>query len=119
MLKRPTYKLVSLRIHILAICLLALLASTGSAQYLQLNVVCNRRASGLRGIHVDPNLINPWGLAFFPSSPFWVSDQGTGLSTLYRHFGRIVPLVVKIPAVSGATAHGPTGIVAANVTGQF
>src|SRR6202790_4996667 len=32
---------------------------------------------------IDPNLINPWGLAESPTSPFWVADNGTGLATLY------------------------------------
>jgi uncharacterized protein (TIGR03118 family) len=31
----------------------------------------------------DPNLINPWGVSFTSSSPLWVSDNGTGVSTLY------------------------------------
>src|SRR4051812_38722217 len=30
----------------------------------------------------DPNLVNPWGLAASPASPWWVNDNGTGLSTL-------------------------------------
>ena len=21
---------------------------------------------------VDPNLVNPWGIAFFPNQPFWI-----------------------------------------------
>ena len=35
----------------------------------------------------DPNLVNPWGLAFGPATPAWVSDNGTDVSTLYsrRH----------------------------------
>ena len=32
---------------------------------------------------VDPNLLNPWGLVASPTSPFWVSDNGSGVSTLY------------------------------------
>ena len=31
---------------------------------------------------VDPNLVNPWGIYTSAGSPFWVSDAGTGLSTL-------------------------------------
>src|SRR5262245_25605146 len=31
----------------------------------------------------DPNLVNPWGVSFSPMSPFWVSNNGTGTSTLY------------------------------------
>jgi uncharacterized protein (TIGR03118 family) len=31
----------------------------------------------------DPNLINPWGLTHSATSPFWVSDNGTGVTTVY------------------------------------
>src|SRR5258708_37303389 len=30
----------------------------------------------------DPNLVNPWGMSRSSSSPWWVSDNGTGVSTL-------------------------------------
>jgi uncharacterized protein (TIGR03118 family) len=58
----------------------------------------------------DPNLVNPWGLAAGPSTPVWVADNGTDVSTLYSGGVRgsvpvIVPLVVGIPG--GA----PTGTV--------
>jgi len=33
--------------------------------------------------HTDPCLINSWGIVSSPTSPFWVSANGTGLSTLY------------------------------------
>src|ERR1700690_658521 len=26
----------------------------------------------------DANLVNPWGLSYSPSGPFWVSDNGAG-----------------------------------------
>jgi hypothetical protein len=32
---------------------------------------------------VDPNLVNPWGIAESPASPFWVADNNQGVSTLY------------------------------------
>jgi uncharacterized protein (TIGR03118 family) len=53
----------------------------------------------------DTNLVNAWGISFGASTPFWVSDNGTGVSTLYSvtnttsgapHVTR-VPLVVTIP----------------------
>jgi len=31
----------------------------------------------------DTNLVNAWGISYGATSPFWVSDNGTGLSTLY------------------------------------
>ena len=53
----------------------------------------------------DPNLVNAWGLTSGPTSPWWVSDNGTQKSTLYRGSdGAIQGLVV-------AVAGGPTGAV--------
>ena len=45
----------------------------------------------------DTNLVNPWGMVASPSSPWWVSDNGTGLSTLYDGTGSPKSLVVTIP----------------------
>ena len=45
----------------------------------------------------DPNLVNAWGLTAGPTTPWWVSDNGTSESTLYRANGTIVPLVVHVP----------------------
>jgi uncharacterized protein (TIGR03118 family) len=52
----------------------------------------------------DPNLVNAWGLTASPTSPWWVADNGTGVSTIYRADGSIVPLVVQVPV-------HPTGAV--------
>jgi uncharacterized protein (TIGR03118 family) len=54
---------------------------------------------------IDPNLMNPWGLTASPKGPWWVSDNGTGVSTLYNGQGQPQPLVVTIPTGN------PTGIV--------
>jgi uncharacterized protein (TIGR03118 family) len=45
----------------------------------------------------DPDLINPWGISFGPTSPFWVSDNGTGKSTLYNGAGTKQGLIVSMP----------------------
>ena len=60
----------------------------------------------------DPNLVNPWGLSSSPTSPFWVSDNKPGLSTLYTGTGTVEPLVVTIPPPAGGTPpSAPTGNV--------
>ena len=65
----------------------------------------------------DPDLVNPWGVAFFPGGPFWASDNAAspkGVSTLYDGIGDKVPLTVTIPAPTadtGAGAPGPSGMV--------
>src|SRR6266568_4672063 len=46
--------------------------------------------------HVDPNLVNPWGMAASSGGTIWVSDNGTGVSTLYKQDGTARPLVVSI-----------------------
>jgi uncharacterized protein (TIGR03118 family) len=61
--------------------------------------------------HVDPQLVNPWGLVYGPGSPFWVSDAGSGLSTLYDGTGVKQGLVVTVPPASGTAKGSPTGIV--------
>jgi len=55
----------------------------------------------------DPDLVNPWGLAASSGSPWWVSDNHTGLSTLYNGSGVKQGLVVTV----APTPSGPTGIV--------
>ena len=62
--------------------------------------------------HVDPNLVNPWGMAASPSGTIWVSDNGTGVSTLYHQDGTAVSLVVTIPTAARNRGTGnPTGVV--------
>jgi uncharacterized protein (TIGR03118 family) len=67
---------------------------------------------------IDSNLKNPWGMTASPTGPFWVSDNNTGVSTLYKGSGTIVPLVVTIPAAGGGPGGSPSGIVF-NGTGGF
>src|SRR6266567_4496746 len=62
--------------------------------------------------HVDPNLVNPWGMAASSGGTIWVSDNGTGVSTLYKQDGTARPLVVTIPTSARNKDGGnPTGVV--------
>lgn len=61
--------------------------------------------------NTNPNLINPWGISYAPTGPFWLSDNGTGVTTLNRGDGSAVPLVVSIPGAGGAPSSAPTGQV--------
>src|SRR5215468_9936226 len=65
-----------------------------SGAYLQTNLV-----SDLPGVAkaTDANLKNPWGIAASSSSPFWVADNATGVSTLYNGSGVAQSLVVTVP----------------------
>jgi uncharacterized protein (TIGR03118 family) len=61
--------------------------------------------------HVDPNLVNPWGMAASSNGTIWVSDNGTGVSTLYGQDGTAKSLVVTIPAAKSKDGANPTGVV--------
>src|SRR5262249_35552791 len=64
------------------------------------------------------NLKNPWGVSESAKSPFWVSDQGTSVSTLYSVTPTGVSklgLTVTIPKTA-AGPQGPTGQVNNNTT---
>src|SRR5207244_978208 len=68
----------------------------------------------------DPNLINPWGLSLSPTGQFRVSDNGTGLSTVYDVNGNPQPGIVTIPLPADSTggAAAPTGNIR-NTTTDF
>lgn len=69
---------------------------------------------------VDPNLINPWGVSFGSTSPFWISNNGTGLTSLYSAAGVQVspPSPVTIPPPLGlAGPAAPTGQAFNNTSG--
>ena len=94
---------------------LAPLSRAGAVGYKQTNLVSDKAAAtNPVAPNIDPNLLNPWGVAFFPGGPFWVSDNGAGVSTLYNGLGVKNALTVKIPPPSGDTnpgAPGPSGMV--------
>ena len=67
----------------------------------------------------EPTLINPWGIAFRGTSPFWVANNGTSSSSLFRGDVAGSPLV-KNPGLNLVTVPGglPTGVVG-NATTDF
>src|SRR6202171_5720204 len=85
-----------------------LVSSAALAQYQLRNLVSNQ--VGAAG-HTDPLIVNAWGLVRSPVSPFWISDEGSGWSTLYDGQGVAKSLRVEIPTASGAGPGSPTGIV--------
>ncbi|MBZ5665538.1 MAG: TIGR03118 family protein [Acidobacteriia bacterium] len=89
----------------LLVLVLTLTSSLAFAQYTATTLVKNT------GKHGDKQLINPWGLDYGPGAPFWLGDQGSGLSTLYDGNGVKQSLVVTIPPASGTGLGSPTGVV--------
>ena len=58
----------------------------------------------------DPNLVNAWGLAAGPTTPLWVSNNGTSTSTLYQGAMSGQP-VTKVPLDVTIPGGAPTGVV--------
>ena len=96
---------------------LGISSSTQAQQtgFMQTNLVSNTAGAATT---TDPQLLNPWGISFLPGQDFWISDNNSGVSTLYDNNGnKDTALVVTIP---GATKNPngncnpgcPTGTVA-------
>jgi uncharacterized protein (TIGR03118 family) len=65
----------------------------------------------------DASLVNAWGLTSTATSPWWVADNGTNVSTLYRADGTKVPLTVDVRnAPTGAVANTGTSFAVTNGT---
>jgi uncharacterized protein (TIGR03118 family) len=72
---------------------------------------------------VDPNLVNPWGISASATSPFWISNNGSGTTTVYNTNGQPFPLaspiVVQIPPPAGGTDPGAVTGQISNSTASF
>jgi uncharacterized protein (TIGR03118 family) len=79
--------------------------------YHRTDLTANSSAASSTAPNPDPNLVNAWGLSRGSGSPWWVSDNGTGLSTLYNATGVPQALVVTIPTPDGSGTSAPTGTV--------
>jgi uncharacterized protein (TIGR03118 family) len=100
---------------VLALSLFLLPAVTEAQHYKQTNLVSDQ--AGMAPVQ-DVSLVNPWGITRSAGSPWWVSNNGTGTSTLYTGAGAIIPIngngIVTIPAPKNApagTISTPTGVV--------
>ena len=67
-------------------------------------------SNGAPGTTTDASLVNSWGLAAGPATPWWVADNGTGVSTLYTGAGAKLGLTVTV-------GDNPTGLVFNSTTG--
>jgi uncharacterized protein (TIGR03118 family) len=101
---------MSLRFTVSGVLAMIMGAACFGQHYTQTNLVSNE--SGVAPV-TDPQLINPWGISRGSGSPWWVSDERTGLSTLYNGAGAKQSLIVTIPpADPKKTPTGtPTGTI--------
>jgi uncharacterized protein (TIGR03118 family) len=85
---------------------LLMVSAMAQAQYRLTNIVSNQIGQAPT---IDPLLANAWGLARGATSPWWISDNDTGWSTLYTVSGKQIPLRVLIPT-AGNGPNSPTGL---------
>ncbi len=89
-------------------------AFPASNAYIQHNLIAD--TAGVADL-TDPNLVNPWGIAQSATSPFWISDNGTGLATVYS---TSVTATIAIASLKVTIPPGSTsGAVPGPVTGQI
>src|SRR4029077_7131701 len=91
----------------------------GANQYAKHNLISD--FPGLAD-QTDPNLVNPWGISMSSTSPFWISNNHSGVAAVYNGQGQPTPaaspIVVRIPVPSGdAHPAAPTGQVFNDTTG--
>jgi uncharacterized protein (TIGR03118 family) len=92
---------------LLVLCITIVSAVADAQHYQQSNLVSDVSGTATQS---DQNLVNPWGLTRSSTTPWWVADNGTGVSTIYNgSSGAPSSLVVTIPGTHGTAT--PTGIV--------
>lgn len=96
------------------LAVLAPLARSATNAYIQHNLVAD--TSGIADL-TDPNLVNPWGIAISATSPFWISDNGTGLATIYSTSSSATVTIsaTKVSIPPGAATGDKTGPVSGQV----
>jgi len=95
------------------VCVSALPFSSARAQtnsYKQTNLVSDTAPT--MAANTDAKLVNPWGIAFIPGSPFWISDNNSGFTTLYNQTGALNGYFTVPPPNGSSNTATPTGIVA-------
>src|SRR5579863_6402572 len=98
------------RTHLITAAVGFLLVLSSSAALAQYQVTYLTSDLSGKAKFTDPLLKNPWGLAYSPDAPFWISDEASGWSTLYTATGDPQSLQVVVPPASSGSGT-PTGIV--------
>jgi uncharacterized protein (TIGR03118 family) len=69
--------------------------------------------------NTDSNLVNAWGLTSTAGSPWWVADNGTDMSTIYRANGATARTPVGVSsAPTGAVSNSSSNFMISNGTTQ-
>ena len=113
---------------LVTLCMLWVSLGASAQGYVQFNYDSLVRVPGQNAFWQGANLSVPWGIAFSPKGPIWISNNGSGTSTVYngKNLGFRFPsqnqLIVTVPGTchtfDGCATGSPTGIVF-NGTGDF
>src|SRR5262249_5472868 len=103
---------------IFAVFALLLSPSLFAQHYIETDLDSSKAVSGTNPL--DTQLVNSWGLARSTTSPWWIADNGAGVSTIYNGVGMRQTLVVTIPPPMGqAGPSKPTGVVFNGTSSDF
>jgi uncharacterized protein (TIGR03118 family) len=98
----------------------ATLTVTPAAAFTVTNLVAD--TAGTAALSTDAHLVNPWGIAFGPTTAIWVANNRNATTTQYDGNGKAqptaAPLVVNFAPSAAGAAFNPTGIVF-NASGDF
>jgi uncharacterized protein (TIGR03118 family) len=90
----------------------ASLTVTAPTAFTTTNLVAD--TAGTAALTTDAHLVNPWGIAFGPTTAIWVANNRAATATQYDGNGKAqpaTPLVVNFAPSTGGAAFNPTGIV--------
>jgi len=61
---------------------------------------------------IEPSIVDPWGIAIGASTPFWISNAGSGLATVYSYNAAVTatcgPNLAALPGLPCAYTVNPT-----------
>jgi len=100
MIRHSTMRAIARALSVATVAMLMARSATAQNRYQQHNLVSD--IPGLADF-LDPSLVNPWGISSSTTSPFWISNAGTGTSTVYNTLG------VKQRSVTIPTPVSPLG----------
>jgi len=78
--------------------------------FIQTNLISD---GSVPAMFTDPNLINPWGISYGPSTNFWISNQVTGVSSVDSVVGQstTAPVNLTLNVIPAVKTPSPTGQV--------
>lgn len=87
-------------------------AAPAPVNYQQTNLVAD--TGGFNAAHIDPTLLNAWGIAVNPMGIVWLSSNHGGATNVYDSTGKTLLGPVAIPSQGNHFGGSPSGVVINN-----